>query len=1150
MNFKSLNNIPFSALPIACLLVFTFQLNAYAQTDFSFEQYSTYEGLSHNSAQCILQDQQGFLWFGTEDGLNRFDGYDFKVFRPSLDSTSITGIFIWDMKQDKEGNLWIGMNYGGVNKYDPILDKFISYKHSEDDTTTISSNFVRSVLVDDNDDVWVGTYGGGLNLLNKETGKFRRFKNNPNNPRSIQNNVIGSMFQDTKGRLWIGTEGGLQLFNKSDSSFTLYAHDINDKYSISNNQIDAIIEDARGTLWIGTPEGLNKFDEKNNRFIRYKADESQADALSNNLITSMYLDKNGLIWIGTDGGGITLFNPYTIHFKKIMHDVTNPNSLSMNLVRDVFEDNLGIVWVATNGGGICKHITTAPKFNHIKYNTHQPNGLNHNIIRSFSKDSTNRLWVGTVGGGINIYDPALDSFFYMVHDGNEKNSISSDAVISLLCESDLVCWVGTWQGGLNKITFKDPVPLGQDPNKYILKVDQYLHDPYNANSLSSDIVQALFRDSNGFIWAGTGSGIDVYDKETNNFINIGNRPDDSTSLGDNRVQSAIMQDKNEDIWIGTWNGLYRMNYPEHLKKNKSLSQFNPEEVTFQSFLNSDNNNSISDNRVISVYEDSTTPNLVIWAGTYGGGLNKIEFFRDVNDKEAYKINTYTENDGLPSAVIYSIQSDDKGNLWMSTNNGISMFNPTTEVFQNYNVSEGVQDTQFYWGSGYKDKQGFIYLGGVNGYNVFHPDSIDSQSIPPKVFITGFRLYNEVLKAGQIKDGEILLKKSVSYTDEIVLSYSKKVVGFDFATLHFIAPLLNNHAYILEGIDKDWNYIGTRRFVTYANLPPGEYLFRVKGANNEGVWSEQEAQLKLIVKPPFYKTLVFRALVLLLIIAVVILIYKIRMRGIERKNRSLEVMVQRKTNDLQLEIEQRIVIEETLRNSEIQLTELNASKDKFFNIIAHDLRNPINVMLGLSELLSINYNNYSNENKEKFINAIYQSTTNINDLLNNLLQWSLSQTGRMEANPTAINLSESIKTNLTLLNENFELKDISTTMELDLNTTVLFDKDMFNTIVRNILTNAIKFTPKDGKINIKSHMVVKDYVDLCFTDSGIGMTQEQLNKLFKIEAFNSSPGTDGEKGTGLGLLLCKEFIVNNKGTIWVESQQNRGTQIHIRLPLGG
>ncbi len=1120
-----------------------------AQQTIQFSHINIDQGLSHNSVQCILQDQQGFLWFGTEDGLNRYDGYEFKVFRPSEDTNSISGLFIWDLRQDREGNIWIGTNYGGLCVYNSQNGRFKTYRNIPGDSLSLGSDYVRSVLVDNQNNVWVGTYGGGLNLLDKETGNFKIFKHREGIPGTLKNNVVGSLFQDKKGRLWVGTEGGLHLFNPVDSSFTSFENEPGNKKSISHNQIDAILEDTTGVLWVGTKNGLNKLDETTGSFERYMANETKENALSHNLITSLFLDREGLIWIGTDGGGISLFDPYKNTFNKILNDPENPNSLRINLVRTVFQDQLGIYWVATNGGGICKYMPYSEKFTHEKYEPYNPDGLNHNVIRSFFMDTQDRLWIGTVGGGINIKDPVAGKYYKIQHNPAQWPTLSSNVVISIYKQDDYTLWAGTWEAGLNRVKFRAPVPAGADPNDYISSIDQIFHKAGNPSTISSDIVQAILKDKQGFMWFGTGSGLDIYDESRKQFINISNRPGDSASLSDNRVQSALAQDRNGDIWVGTWNGLNRMKYPKDLKKNASLSNFMPEAVQFEQILHSESDRStLSDNRVISLYIDNTSPELTVWAGTYGGGLNKIVVHDAPVSGIAYTITRYSKRSGLGSDVIYAIHPDSRGNLWMSTNDGIMMFNPQTLVFRNYNESEGVQSSQFYWGSGLKDRNGYIYLGGVNGYNVFHADSIQNKSIPPRVLITDVKIFNESVPVGVKREGKITLHKAVNFADHIELNYHENVVSFEFAVLHYIAPYLNQHAYMLEGIDKEWNYISNRRFVTYTNLPPGEYLFKVKGANNEGVWSEEMATLKVIVKPPYWKTWWFRILVIGLILLIVVTVYRLRVHAMELRNRYLETMVQRKTKDLKHEIEERKSIEESLRTSEQKLMELNANKDKFFKIIAHDLRNPINVTLGFSELLTKNYQGYDDEKRIRFIESIFQATSNINNLLENLLQWSMAQSGRISVRPVEVNLHELIRTNLIILEENLDQKEITAEVSVSPSQLVLVDHDMLETIVRNLLTNAIKFTPKGGKISITTIESINNHIDICFSDSGVGMTPEQVDNLFKMELSSSSRGTEGEKGTGLGLMLCREFIEKNKGKIWVESQVDAGTRFYIRLPL--
>lgn len=545
-----------------------------------------------------------------------------------------------------------------------------------------------------------------------------------------------------------------------------------------------------------------------------------------------------------------------------------------------------------------------------------------------------------------------------------------------------------------------------------------------------------------------------------------------------------------------------------------------------------------------MYYDSSKSSEIIWAGTYGGGLNKIDLTEA--DTLLISIEKYTIADGLADNVVYGIQGDKQKNIWMSTNNGISMLNITTNQFRNFNMSDGVQGKQFYWGASYKNRNGKIYFGGVNGFNVFNPDSLFKQKKSPTIKIVDFKIFNKSVPVGIYEDRNIL-SKTISETKKINLSHKDYVFTIEYAALNFQSPTTNKYAYIMEGAENDWHFVDNRRFVTYANLQPGNYTFKVKSVQSLEKMDGNIATLQIEILPPFYQTWLFRVSFIIAILLIIAYAFRLRVRSIQLSKRKLEIEVQKRTKELSLEIAERKRIEASLCKSEEELQQSNASKDKFFSIIAHDLKNPINISIGFSQLLLKKYKSINDEKKLSFIEAIHKASYSIYNLLENLLEWSLAQTKGLKKQPRNLKLDELLLQNIELAKTLAMKKNISIEKSLSENLSVFCDKHMIDTVFRNLLNNAVKFTPQNGSITVKTS---KENNCACIEiiDTGVGIDVEKINDLFSLDKSVSTKGTDGESGTGLGLVLCKEFVEDNNGNISISSKFKEGTCIKVYLPL--
>ena len=814
-----LNSIIFTII-LTISVILSLPGNAYAEeSNPQFEQITVDDGLSQSAVLAILQDSKGLIWFGTQDGLNKYDGYNLSVYKYNeLDPNSLSDNFIESIYEDKLGAIWVGTESGGLNKFDRKTEQFTHYIHDPENPNSLGNNTVLSIYEDKFGTLWFGTAGGGLNKFNRETEQFTRYTDNPDDSNSLGNNTVLSIYEDQSGRLWVGTDGGgLNKFNRETEQFTHYTHNPDDPKSLSHDTVLSIYEDQSSRLWIGTNGGgLNKFERETGKFTHYIHEPDNPNSLSDNTVSSIVEDRFGNLWLATSswygnsyGTALDKFSPKTGQFNHYTHDPANPNSLSDNIIGPILRDNSEILWIGTGFGGINKLDTKKRKFTYYKHNRADIYSLIDNHISSIYEDRKGNLWIGTLTGGLDKFDRKTGQFTHYKYEPDNSNSLSSDNIWSVYEDKHSLLWIGTFGSGLNKFDHK------------IGKFTHYKHDPDNPNSLSDNTICSIYEDQEGMLWIGTfNGGLNKFDRESGQFTYYKHAPNNPKSLSDNNVFS-IYEAHSGTLWIGTVNG--------------GLNKFDRETKEFTQYKHDPNNpNSLSYDRVLSMYE---CPAGTFWIGTYGGGLDKFDIATET-------FTHYTQKDGLPNNSVVGILGDDEGNLWLSTGKGLSKFNPQTETFRNYDVSDGLQGNEFDGVKAYfKSKTGEMFFGGLNGFNAFYPDQVkDNPHIPP-IVITDFKKFNQSVK----------LDTAISATKQIKLSYKDRFFGFEFAALDYTNPQKNQYAYKLEGFDKDWIYSGTRRYASYTNLDGGTYIFRVKGSNNDGVWNEEGTSLKIIITPPPWKT---------------------------------------------------------------------------------------------------------------------------------------------------------------------------------------------------------------------------------------------------------------------------------------------------------
>ena len=807
--------------------------------DIMFEELSVEEGLSQSIVFCVTQDHNGFMWFGTEDGLNRFDGYAYIVLRHDPnDPFSLTYNHILSLLVDSEGALWAGTMLSGLDMYDASSAKFIHHQNDPGDPSSLSHNLVRVLFEDANGALWVGT-DGGLNSFDRESGVFTRYLHDPDDQSSLSHNTVRAICEDQTGSIWVGTDSGLNRFNRVRGLFKRYMHDPGDPSSLSNNAVRSLFVDRSGTLWIGTDGGgLNRFDHQTGTFTRWINEPGDYTSLSHNSVFSILEDRAGTLWIGTNGGGLNRFDRAAGIFTSYVNDPNDPSSISYNEIYDIFEDRTGVMWIGTYGGGVNKFDSKRKKFVLYRAHTNQPNSLSHPIVWSIYEDADGILWIGTHGGGLNRLDRDKNIYTHYRSDPDDPRSLSSDIVRFVFEDSRGVMWLGTHGGGLCRF----------DKETGYCKV--YRNDPYDPRSLSHDELRSIYEDRSGTIWIGTnGGGLNRFDRESDTFTRFRYDPDDPNSIGNDYIR-VFFEDSRNNFWIGTQGG--------------GLNRFDRDSGAVTRFINDpDDKTSIKSDYVFSILEDD---NGMLWCGTWGGGLVKY-------DPESGVFSAYTEEHGLPSNSVYGALMDERGRLWLSTNYGLSMFDPKAGTFKNYSDRDGLQGTEYNGGSFFKSKRGEMFFGGIYGFNSFYPSDIRDNPYIPPVVITSFKKLNE----------EVKLDRQISDIREVKLTHRDYVFSFEFAALEFSAPEKNQYAYKMVGLDDNWIYTDSdKRYANYTTLPPGDYEFMVKASNNDGVWNENGTSIKITITPPFWNTWWFRAIIVMAILFFAFLWYQRRSLNIRMK----------------------------------------------------------------------------------------------------------------------------------------------------------------------------------------------------------------------------------------------------------------------------
>ncbi|MCX6583663.1 MAG: response regulator [Candidatus Aminicenantes bacterium] len=1068
-------------------------------SDIAFEKVSFKEGSLQNSVFCITQDSDGFLWIGTQDGLNRYDGHTFKLFKKDLkNKNSLSDNSITILLEDRVGMLWVGTFGGGLNRLNRETLEIIHYKNEPANINSLSDDYVNTIVESPPGILWIGT-SRGLNRLDTATGQFTRYFPNARLPNSISDSEILRICKDSSGGLWIGTgKGGLNYFDIQNGDFTVYRNDPKAPYSLSCNKIRVLLEDTQGCLWVGTEEGgLDKFDKNTHRFTHYSSSPGTPKSLSSNNIQDLLEDPDGNIWVATMLGGLNILNKSTGTFDVYKKDPRYPYGLSDDNVYTIFRDRSGITWLGTSMDGLWKINPWKQKFHVIRENPSDPNSLSNNQVWSICQDRKGDLWVGTNGGGLNRVDRKNDTYKRYQKKENNPRSLSHNIVKYIFEDPGGTLWIGTRGGGLNRYD-----PAG---DAFI----HYRHDPADKTSIAEDNISVIFEDRLGRLWMGFDEeGLGLMDRRKNIFSQFKHDPEISTSLSSNSI-SALYEDKNNDIWIGTFDGVNKWKKEDQQALRPIFTRYKSDPL---------NPSSLSDKWIKCITEDKAGR---LWIGTKAG-LN-------LWNPGTGSFTRLTTREGLTDDVIYGILEDIQGNLWLSTNNWLLKFNPLTRESKTYDYDDGVQGNEFNSNSCFKNKDGEMFFGGTNGLNYFDPESIRKNLYPPPVVLTDFKKFNK----------SVQLAKEIAYVKEITLPYSENFISFEFAALDYAAPTKNRYRYKLVGVDREWIDAGANRFANYTELKGGNYVFRVIGSNSDGTWNEAGTSIRIIIIPPVYETRWFQALAGLLLVTAVIAGSTWKTRALRKQRDKLERLVNERTSELM----------EAKEKAEVAAK----ARAEFLAKMSHEIRTPMNGIIGMTDL-AIEAPEISEEQRNN-LKLVKASANNLLDIIDDVLDFSRIESGNLEMESIDFHFANTISGVIKLLAIKAHKKNLNFNylIQPEVPEYLKGDPSRLRQILMNLLGNAIKFT-QSGEVLLEIRMledktgigaapetdspaVPSILLHFSVSDTGIGVSPGKQETIFDAFVQGDNSTTRKYGGSGLGLSISSRLLELMGGEIWVESPSN-------------
>lgn len=821
--------------------------------DLKFTHLTTNDGLSQGYVVVILQDRRGFMWFATRDGLNRYDGNAFVVYKNNPnDSGSLSSNFLQDLMQDDHGYLWIATNTG-VNKFDPATERCTRYLHDSDNPNSLGGASVKSIAQDSRGSLWFGTEDSGLDKLDPTTGTFTHYRNDSDGHFVGR---ISQVIEDRHREIWFVGERGLFHLNQQTGQIT------RPPATMNGLSADSVYDDETGSLWmlVDSPAvGLAKYDRKTERLTTYPLGTRDVGVLAStssggSLNGTLVADGQKGLWVPSSQGLYYFDRPTERFTYRFQHDESDPDSLDSNAVFSVYQDRGGVLWVGTENAGLNILNFRQQQFHPYSHRPADPNSLSPGRVKAIYQDSNGVLWVGLFPRALDRLDRKTGKItHYVPMPGDEKGLGEGTNVDCIYKDTAGFLWVGGGGSGL--------VRFDERPGRF----KHYRHNPDDPNSLISDNVYTVFGDRNGQMWVGQEGGLSRFDPATDGFTNYRPVPDHPASLG-NTIW-VIDQDRSGTLWLGTWGG--------------TLVRFDDKAKTFVNYTPDPHDpQRLNGGGVNTIHEDRTG---TLWVGAMDGLLRY--------NRQSRAFTRYTENQGLPSSTIRCILEDGAGRLWLSTQKGLSRFDPQKATFRNYDVSDGLQSNEFSTGC-YQGADGEMFFGGTNGLNAFSPENVRDNPYVPPVVITSFRIFNKPVPIGA---GSVL-KKAIPYLNSLTLPYRDNVFSFEFAALSYANSHKNHYRYKLENFERAWNDVGSRqRLATYTNLDPGKYVFRVQGSNGDGVWNEVGVSLTIVITPPWWNRAWFRALCAIFLLALLWTAYQWRLRQVHHQlEMTLEVRVSERT----------------------------------------------------------------------------------------------------------------------------------------------------------------------------------------------------------------------------------------------------------------
>lgn len=1052
-----------------------------AQERVTFRHLTIADGLSQNAVSAIAQDRRGFMWFGTKDGLNRYDGYQFVVFRHDpFDSTSISDSEISALFEDSRGRLWVGTRNGGVNLFDRNRERFLRI-------TTGPARYVNSFAEDSAGGIWVGSSSDGLfRLTSNASGVVlgERFAHSAADSASLGDDRVLALLVDRHGVLWVGTQTGLDRREFADGRGGGFAHftaGANRPLGIIDSRISALQEDSRGRLWIGSVPGISVFDSARTR-IEHHYHRYRTYRYGWGAAVRIVEDRSGQLWLST-GSELMRFDPATGGFTYFRQDPQNPEGINSNLPTDMYRDRSDVIWVGTNGYGINVHDPKANRFQTFRRpEVGQTRQAGFSVYTIF-EDLTGALWIDA--GLLYQWNRKTGAFRSFETSSDRPRDFGNTGVWSVIEDPPGSLWAATYQG-----LYHYEIATG--------RYRHYRHDPQDSTGLPEETAYDVFRDRDGVIWAVTENFlVRLIDAEQGRFQVW--RHKERATVGQ-WIFPSTTQDSGGSLWLGS---------------DQGIARFDPKTGSFHRYrYNPGEPASLSHDAVRSILPDPQQPNRYLWIGTAGGGLNRL-------DVDSGTFLHFTEREGLPNDVVYGVLADTSGKLWLSTNKGLSRFNPVTRQFRNYDANDGLQSNEFNSGAAFRSRSGELFFGGIYGFNYFRPEGIKDNPHVPEVAITGFRRGN---RYETVRDSGTALRSTISEADTVRLSYRDAVLTFEFAALEYSAPAKNRYAYRMVGFNDDWFESGSVRSATYTNLPPGRYTFQVRASNNDGVWNEEGTSLAIMIMPPWWQTWWAFTLYALLTLAALYGARRYEMNRLRLKNR--------------LEMEH---IEGD------QLRELDRARSRLFANVSHEFRTPLTLTMGPLDDLRAGMHGPLAPAVAEQVDLARRNAGRVLDLINEILALARAESGRETLRARRIDLGPFVtsvaRTFLPLAERKAIAYEITGPAE---QVTIFADPDHLDRALSNLLSNAFKFTTDGGAVRV-TMTSEEESARIVVRDSGAGIPAEELNLIF--DRFHRAKTAGTQPGTGIGLALARELVSLHGGSIAVASEEGFGSTFTVTLRKG-